>query len=342
MPAVQAPATVLVTGASGFIAVWVVKTLLDKGFNVRGTVRSSSKGDYLTKLFDSYGEKFTYVIVGDVSHEGAFDEAVKGVDAVIHTASPVSGNAHDPDELIRPAVDGTLNALKSVKKHGGSVRRVVITSSVVALMEPKNQFPAVYTETDWNNFVIEDVKTKGATADDKSKYCASKTLAERAAWDFVKDNTAGINFDIATILPSYVPAPAQLNYSTKFFFDAMQGEGLPQSKASAPFGDYVDVRDVAEMHVRALTEEAAGGERFICSGGVLSWQDVYDTLNSVEPPVPNVPRGHPGRTQPHPAICNADKARRFFGFEFTSLQKMAADTLRSLREREVVWGEGSE
>ncbi|KDQ17955.1 hypothetical protein BOTBODRAFT_29272 [Botryobasidium botryosum FD-172 SS1] len=344
MPAVQAPATVLVSGASGFIAAWIIKTLLDQGFDVRGTVRSSSKGDQLVKLFKDYGSKFSYVLVEDISLDGAFDEAVKGVDAIIHTASPFVGNAQEPDEWIKPAVDGTLNALKSAKEFGTSVKRVVITSSVAAVQQPKTEMPAIYTETDWNTSAVEEVKEKGAQAGHLVKYRASKVLAERAAWDFVEENKGEIGFDIATILPSFVfgpllhdvPSPAQLSVSPKMFYEAIRGQGYPQQRAS--FGiNYVDVRDVAELHVRALTNEAAGGERFICSAGSFSWQEAYNILNSAEPPISNVPKGNPAAQSIHQMIHSSDKARFLLGFEFTSVEKMTVDTLRSLREREAGW-----
>ncbi|KDQ17956.1 hypothetical protein BOTBODRAFT_29274 [Botryobasidium botryosum FD-172 SS1] len=349
MPAVQAPATALVTGASGFIAVWIVKTLLDEGFNVRGTVRSTSKGDYLANLFKEHGAKFSYVLVEDISHEGAFDEAVKGVDAVFHTASPLSGDAYEPDELIKPAIEGTLNALKSVKHHGPSVKRVVITGSVAALMEPKDQIPAIYTEADWNTFAIKEVQEKGVHADQELKYRASKVLAERAAWEFVEQNKSQIEFDITTILPSFVFGPilqevltlAQLNLSSKLFYNATRGEGLPKARALSPFGNYVDIRDVAKMHVHALVDEVAGGERFVCSAAPFCWQDIYNALNAVEPPISNIPKSDFTTKTVHPAINSSDKARAVFGFEFTSLQKTAADTLASLREREVVWAASS-
>lgn len=344
MPAVQAPATVLVSGASGFIAAWIIKTLLEQGFDVRGTVRSSSKGDHLVNLFKDYEAKFSYVLVEDISLDGAFDEAVKGIDAIIHTASPFGGNVQEPEELIKPAVDGTLNALKSAKQFGPSVKRVVITSSVAAIVQPKDEVPAIYTEVDWNTSAVEEVKAKGAQAGHLVKYRASKVLAERAAWDFVEENKGEIGFDIATILPSFVfgpllhdvPTPAQLNVSSKMFYDATRGQGYPQQRAI--YGvNYVDVRDVAKMHVRALTDEVAGGERFVCSAGSFSWQDAYNILNSVEPPISNIPKGDPAAKSVHQIIHNSDKARSILGFEFTSVEKMTVDTLKSLREREVGW-----
>ncbi|KDN49976.1 hypothetical protein RSAG8_01312, partial [Rhizoctonia solani AG-8 WAC10335] len=260
MTAIKAPATVLVTGASGFIAVWVVKTFLEAGYSVRGTVRSASKGDYLVNLFKSYGDKFQYVIVEDIVKEGAFDEAVKGVDAVAHTASPFHFHADDPETLIDPAVKGTIGVLASVHKYAPTVQRIVITSSVAAIMdsskpngtvftesdwntfspreiETKGKAAAggvlasvhkyaptvqrivitssvaaimdgskpsgtVFTESDWNTFSPREIETKGKAAAGGDKYRASKTLAEKAAWAFLEERQP--KYDIATINPPMV------------------------------------------------------------------------------------------------------------------------------------------
>ena len=137
MPAVQTPSTVLVTGASGFIAAWVVKSFLDQGFSVVGTVRSAAKGRYLEDMFRSeYAGKFRYTIVQDIAkvscscafhpssilplspQPGAFDEAVKNVDAVAHTASPFHLTGTKPSDYYDPALNGTLGVLRSVANHG--------------------------------------------------------------------------------------------------------------------------------------------------------------------------------------------------------------------------------
>ncbi|CUA68990.1 hypothetical protein RSOLAG22IIIB_13896 [Rhizoctonia solani] len=96
MPSIEAGETVLVTGASGFIAVWLCQHLLEAGYKVKGTVRSAAKGDYLVNLFKSYGDKFKYVVVEDIGKDGAFDEAVNGVGAIAHTASPFHFDSEDP------------------------------------------------------------------------------------------------------------------------------------------------------------------------------------------------------------------------------------------------------
>ncbi|CAE6467685.1 unnamed protein product [Rhizoctonia solani] len=209
MPPVEAPATILVTGASGFIAVWVCKALLDAGYTVRGTVRSKPKGDYLVELFKTYGDNFQYVIVEDIGKEsldGAFDEAVKGVDGIAHTASPFHLQADDPQGKIRrPAVKGTVGILESVDKYAPSVQRVVITSSAAAIVDSAKPIGSHYTEENWNEYSPKQVEEKGKDAAPIDKYRSSKVLAERAAWAYVESNKP--KWDIATLNPPMVFGP---------------------------------------------------------------------------------------------------------------------------------------
>ncbi|CAE6433013.1 unnamed protein product [Rhizoctonia solani] len=339
MTAIKTPATVLVTGASGFIAVWVVKTFLEAGYSVRGTVRSTSKGDYLVDLFKSYGDKFQYVIVEDIAKDGAFDEAVKGVDAVAHTASPFHFQADDPQTLIEPAVKGTIGILESVHKYAPTVQRIVITSSVAAIMDGSKPNGTVFTESDWNSFSLREVETKGKAAAGGDKYRASKTLAEQAAWKFLEDKQP--RFDIATINPPMVfgpilhqvSDPESLNTSVAMLYKILHTKesDLTKEVLLTANQNFVDVRDVALAHVRALEIPEAGGQRFITAGGTFCWQDTLDVLQ------PPNPRGVPG--QGKGLIHNrhdASKATKTLGINFKGLEETIRDTEEGLRQRG--WG----
>ncbi|GAB1519085.1 hypothetical protein RhiTH_002151 [Rhizoctonia solani] len=339
MTAIKAPATVLVTGASGFIAVWVVKTFLEEGYTVRGTVRSASKGDYLTDLFKNYGDKFQYVIVEDIAKEGAFDEAVKGVDAVAHTASPFHFQADDPQTLIEPAVKGTLGILASVHKYAPNVQRIVITSSVAAIMDGSKPSGTVFTEDNWNIFSLDEVETKGKAAAGGDNYRASKTLAEKAAWVFLEERKP--KFDIATINPPMVfgpilhqvSNPESLNTSVAMLYKILHTKEADLTKETLLSSNmnFVDVRDVALAHVRALENPEAGGQRFITSGGTLCWQDALDVL------APPHPRGTPGSGKGlvH-SRYDASKATSVLGIDFKGLEESVRDTEEGLRRRG--WG----
>ena len=236
MPAVTS-GKVLVTGANGYVAAWVLKDLLDNGFSVRGTVRSESKATHLREYFKAFGDKLEFVIVDDITQarnplwhptqerihrvdantvcvlqDGAFDEAVVGVDAIMHIASPVSANATDPEEMIRPAVRGTTSILDSALKHQDTVKRVLVMSSCAAVvslpLSGTQDKTMVLDEKDWNETSVQHVKEKGKNADSMHIYRASKVLAERAAWDlFEREKERGLVWDLITICAPWVFGP---------------------------------------------------------------------------------------------------------------------------------------
>ncbi|PWN50492.1 NAD(P)-binding protein [Violaceomyces palustris] len=348
MPAISTSSKVLVTGASGYIAVWVVLQLLERGYKVRGTVRSEDKGEYLKELFKEYGDGFEFVIAEDLEKEGAFDEAVKGVDAVLHTASPFHFNVEgDPlGKLINPAVNGTNNVLNSIHKHGDKVQRVVVTSSYAAILDSTKPVPQTFTEEDWNESSPANVEKLGNRQEGSDAYRASKTLAERAAWRFVKEK--GTRFDLVTINPPLVLGPAihevhspdKLNTSVANIWNLFHGS-KSDGDLPGPAGCFVDVRDVAWAHVESLSNQEAGGQRFGCSNGKWSWQDASDVL-SVYDRIPeewrkSVPVGKRGGGRE--VVQNdfdGSKATRVLGVKYHSLKdclEATADSLVDLEQR---------
>lgn len=317
MPAVSAPAKVLVTGASGFLGAHVVKALLDRGFAVRGTVRSTSKGEYLKKTF---GNKFEYAIVPDMEEPNAYDNAVPGVEAVVHTASVVKMTTEHPDVIIKPSVAGQVNILESVKAHGSSVKRVIITSSIAAI--------GGLTEDQWNQKVVDAVNEKGINAAPHEKYSASKMLAEKAAWDFVEANKGKLSFDVVAINPPWIFGPmlheGGANGSTQYLLGNVRAKKT-DAELIAKGGDYIDVRDVAGIDADLLSAEGAGGQRYIASAGPFAWQQILDILNE-QPAFPGVPKGTPGAT-PQSALPTPSHAKLL-----TLLGRSEGDLFRSLRE----------
>ncbi|KAK1235164.1 hypothetical protein PQX77_001621 [Marasmius sp. AFHP31] len=368
MPAIQSSAKslVLVTGATGFIAAWVVRNLLDRGFHVRGTVRSPSKGQELVTILEklpgySAGSeklsKLDFVVVEDIAKEGAFDDAVKGVDAVEHLASPFHMNADDPNELIEPAVKGTVGVLESVKKYGDKVKRVVITSSCTAISGSTYE-PAVFDEGDWNDESVRETEEQGKKAPGLTKYRASKTLAEKAVWSFVAENP-GLPWDVVTINPplvfgpstNYIPTPDKLGTSTTDWYKTVltykpDAAGKSAQALTFRMTCWVDVRDVAEAHVRALLKQEAGGNRIIVSAGDFNWQDWLDAANSLNPsPYTKHPlsRGTPGAgkdSQPQ-VVYKAEKAKQLLGisndenagYRYKTKEETARDTLAEFTAR---------
>jgi nucleoside-diphosphate-sugar epimerase len=191
---------VLVTGASGFLGTYVVQELLKRGYQVRAVVRDTAKGEYVQSKFP--GAK--YVIVKEMNEPGAYDEAVKGVDAVVHVASPLDvGNTGHPDEVIEPAVVGVENLLKAVSTAslGGNVKRFVQISSIAAIAGLPDGNPKTLTEEVWNDADVDKCYELGAPAPGPLKYIASKTKAERAFWKWFEEKR---DFDGVAILPGMV------------------------------------------------------------------------------------------------------------------------------------------
>jgi len=348
MPAIKPGSLVLVTGASGFIAAHVCSVLLTNGYKVRGTVRSTEKGEYLKNLFKGVGD-FEYVIVEDIANPASFDEAVQGVDGIAHTASPFHMNAKTPEELIDPAVKGTTGVLEAAQKYSHSLKRIVVTSSVAAVMSPEPKGPRhqggppyTFTEEDWNDYSPGVCQEKGNDAPPPDMYRASKTLAEQAAWKFVKENKT--SWDLATINPPLVLGPVihqcdstdKLNTSVAQFWAFIEGKKTEEDLKTST-GNWIDVRDVATAHFKALTMEEAGGERFIVSAGPFNGQDIVDIIHSFPgDKIPNVPVGKPGSGPEINKQANAHsgaKTTKVLGIEYITLQTSVEDMYKSLQER---------
>ena len=245
--------TVLVTGGSGFLGGWCVIELLRRGYSVRTTVRSLSREAQVRAAVGSAvdpGDRLT-VLAADLMSEEGWAEAVAGCDYVLHVASPFPPKQpKDPDELIVPAREGTLRVLRAGLDAG--VKRVVVTSSVAAVRLADGSEPRPLDERDWT-----DPDSPGLTP-----YVRSKTIAERAAWDLVRER--GEEDRLAVVNPGAIIGPVlndDLSYSLQSVQRLLEGvPGAPKLGFSV-----VDVRDVADLEIRAMTAPEAGGERFIAA-----------------------------------------------------------------------------
>lgn len=263
---------VCVTGATGFIATHIVRKLLSDGYAVRGTVRDTWKAWHLINL--PHATERLELKKANLRKPGSFDDAVADCDAVIHCASPFFFHGvTDPDkQLLEPAVGGTLNVLESCAKQS-SVKRVVVTSSIAAVAYKDVGADHVFTADDWSD---EDLLRRR-----ENWYMLSKTLAERAAWDFVQDNNTG--FDMVSINPTLVTGPMLqpvLNTSTEVVLKFLNGRKKSIPKTTFQF---VDVRDVASAHVKALTSDAASGKRYLAVGGCVPTSDLVEMLGRLAP-----------------------------------------------------------
>jgi dihydroflavonol-4-reductase len=248
---------VLVTGGSGFVAMHVMLQLLEAGHDVRATLRSTAKEAGVRSALQSAGcsrlGKLEFVIADLLSDDG-WDEAVAGCEYVQHVASPYSAsNPKDENELIKPALEGTLRVLRAARRAG--VRRVVYTSSFAAIGYGHPDRAQPLTEEDWSNLNGPDIQA----------YEKSKTFAERAAWDFIA--AEGNGMELAVVNPSGIFGPA-LSSDFAVSIDAV----LNMLKGKMPavpklFLGVVDVRDLADLHLRAMTDPAAAGQRFLGVAG---------------------------------------------------------------------------
>ncbi|TBU34313.1 NAD(P)-binding protein [Dichomitus squalens] len=274
---------VLVTGANGFIAGWIIKDLLEQGFIVRGTVRSLEKAEGLRKALSAHGDRLEIFVVEDIAESGAFDKAVEGIDAIVHAASPVHVLANDPEELIRPALQGTTSILRSASQPDSTVKRIVVISSLAAIVDISAPTPVTFTEANWNEHDVAEVRDKGAAAAQSAKYRASKALAERAAWDLFREgrDKGTIGWDLVTLCPPWVfgpvlgvQSPNDLHSSVKTWYEiAVKEEGEIPAWSKA---NWVDVRDFAAATRLAITKPEAGGERFVVCTAPFDWgQWVY-------------------------------------------------------------------
>lgn len=253
---------VLVTGANGYVASWLVKYLLDDGFSVRATVRdktNTKKVGHLNKLAESHPGKLT-LHNADLLNDGSFDEAMQGCELVFHTASPfiVRGLSDPQKELIEPALKGTRNVLDAVNRNA-SVKRVVLTSSVVAIysdnVETLGKAEGRFSEDDWNQ----------TSSVNHQPYNYSKTLAEKEAWKIVK---AQNRWDLVVMNPGMVlgPSLAQASDSTSLSTILEIMDGTLRSGAPNLRLPIVDVRDVAKAHINGAMKETANGRHVLVSG----------------------------------------------------------------------------
>ncbi len=264
---------VLVTGGSGFIGSYCIAYLLQAGYRVKTTVRSLSRANEVREMLHRAGAPGIEGVVfteADLTKDDGWAEAVQGADYVLHVASPFPiGEPNDENELITPAREGTLRVLKAARDAG--VKRVVLTSSFAAVGYGREIGNHVFTEEDWS-----DINAPVGA------YIKSKTVAERAAWDFMERE--GGSMELSVVNPVGVFGPvlgSDVSSSIKYLIGTVNGS-ITESPAFT-FG-IVDVRDVAAMHITAMTHPEAKGERFIATAeGVMSLYDIAEVVRKERP-----------------------------------------------------------
>lgn len=336
---------VLVSGGSGYIAGYCIAQLIREGWRVRTTLRSLARAEEvrgsLAGLVDT-GDRLTFM-AADLNADAGWTEAAAGCEFVLHVASPLpSTKPGSDDDLVRPARDGALRVLAAARAAG--VKRVVMTASTAAIAYGRGGRSTPFTEADWSD---------ETNRSDTSAYERSKTIAERAAWAWMKEK--GGPLELVTINPGAVLGPvlgrdysASIDIVKKLIDGSVPG--LPR------FGwPLADVRDIADLHVRAMTNPAAAGQRFIGAGPFYWMADIARSLRAQRP---GLARRIPTRRLPDwllkglalfdPVIrerlfelgkerpVSADKAKTMLGWSPRSNDQMIVDTADSLVAHKIV------
>ncbi|WP_405926902.1 NAD-dependent epimerase/dehydratase family protein [Streptomyces sp. NBC_00035] len=335
--------TVLVTGGTGFVAGWCIVELLRQGYEVRTTVRSTSRREAVLAAVSTEvdpADRLSFAVADLTSDEG-WAAAVAGCGHVLHVASPLGADApKDPDALVVPARDGALRVLRAATDAG--VRRVVMTSACAAATPPLAGPDTISDETRWTD-----------TADPTlTAYRKSKAVAEQAAWQYMRDH--GGPTALATVLPGAVFGPL-LDAANRGSVQVIERllRGQPPGTPRIGF-EVVDVRDLADIHVRAMTSPAAAGERFIAAGEFLWMAEIAQELRAAlgdaagKVPTRKLPgfamrllaRFDPGVRAVVPYLGrrhlhSADKARRMLAWQPRPAAETVTDCARSLAAHQV-------
>ncbi|GAB2229254.1 hypothetical protein Droror1_Dr00023392 [Drosera rotundifolia] len=295
---------VCVTGANGYIASWIVKLLLLRGYTVNATVRDlndTKKTEYLLALEGA--KEQLHLFEANLLEDGSFDSAIEGCEGVLHVASPCMQQAEDPQaEIIDPAVKGTLNVLSSCAKVP-TVQRVVVTSSMAAVIcNPKSQIPGVIIDETW----FSDIEMMKHI---KAGYPLAKTLAEDAAWKFAKEKA----IDLVVVHP----------------FATIGAKTYPNSL----YG-WIHVKDVANAHIRAFEDPSANG-RYCLAESVVPFSEIVKILRELFPELQLPDKCADDKRFPASYEVSKEKAKGL-GLEFLPLEVSLKETIESLVEKNFI------
>lgn len=302
----------LVTGANSFVAAHIIVELITKGHTVTGVLRRSFAGEKLLAEHPEWKGKFDYVVVEDYAKMDAFDAIFQATqyDHIVHTAAPMPGGSTiDFDKhFLRPGIDGSLTLLDGANKYAPTLKSIAITGSInsvtgtihsIMARSPEENMAKEYTNDLWNDITPESARESGSQY---IMYCSSKKETELAVWEWMQTKKPNFSVRVALILivgmilaknhwlkvtmflPSLIfgppPSLKQLNFSIGFFYNFFNGtfEELPNTYAAGLFPSYIDVRDLAAAHVRALTSPGAANKRFLVGGAQLTSSLILNTL----------------------------------------------------------------
>ncbi|KAH8646163.1 hypothetical protein BX600DRAFT_477217 [Xylariales sp. PMI_506] len=337
----------LVTGANSFVGVHVIKTLLEAGHKVTGSVRRASLGDDVLAVHPEWKDKLDFVVVTDYGAPGAWDTIFEeqDFDYIIHVAAPMYGDESLTDydrDWLKPAVEGELSLLRSAKAFAKSLKHIAVTGSINAVSAGDDLNDRVLTDDSWIKVTQDDAR---AANHPFYSYCSSKKESELAIWDFVK--TQKPHFGVTVFLPALIfgppiqplrkPVSKGINFSNDLFHSLWDG-----SNATVPatmFPSYIDVRDLAAAHVKALTAPGARDKRFLVGGFAFTNTAMAKSIRALaergELPAEILEKlaadsGEDQKT-PVPKI-NAEAATEALGLTFRTLDETVRDTAKRILE----------
>jgi nucleoside-diphosphate-sugar epimerase len=334
------PDLVFITGGSGHIGSRIIIDALQAGYSIRAAVRSQEKANRILAIPSikslNVGNKLDFVIVPDLLVDGAYDEAIKGATHIIHVASPIT-DAHKEgesyqDTFIAPAIKGTLNILEAAKKTP-SVRRIVITSSIVAILSWKdftsgNTSGAPFTEASRTTFLPEPY------ADRFEAYSASKVAALNETEKWLANEKASIGFDVVHIFPGFVIGRDETVTDAA---DALRGTNLvvlgPVTGAQSSYtpGAAVHLRDVSLAHVKSLDASVPGNQGYLLIAGGLGgtrWEDVFDVVKRYFPDaVEDGTLANNGTIVSVPEKIDASASEKALGLKYLGFEEQVRDVV---------------
>ncbi|CCH60144.1 hypothetical protein TBLA_0C03410 [Henningerozyma blattae CBS 6284] len=339
---------VLITGANGYIAEYIIDHLLQENYVVIGTVRNKSKADKIMKLFN-YSPDLKIVVIPDLTIPHVFRDIFiqyqNQIEYVIHTAGPLGFDyTNIYEEVIRPSVEGTLNLMRDISRYGGeSIKKFILTSSSSAIEHPDGYVnnKSIHTEETWPS-ITQSEGCKNAV----NGYYASKTFAEKEAWNFYKQGNLK-NCKMCSINPDYVMGPRlfdeevvdvnSLNYSLQVINEFMD-VGLDYKIDDRPMGRCIDVRDVTRAHIMAMENDSFIDKRIVLSNEIFSepliLQYLYDEIPELHGKIPNpsktIIQKSPKSDENRVVDVDYSKSAKLLNFQYIPLRQSVADTGKQL------------
>ncbi|KAL5320146.1 hypothetical protein ACEPPN_010947 [Leptodophora sp. 'Broadleaf-Isolate-01'] len=321
---------IFITGATGFIGSTTAKKALEKGYKLRISVRKEAQIEKVRAILGDFKERLDFVVVSDITNSKAFAGKLNDVDYVLHMASPLPGPRINKAEYFGPSVDGTTAILAEAAKVS-SIKKVVITSSIAALMPMAGPTARKITDKDDQDLVVDkEADFSGKTDEETSTqlYHASKILSNQASWRFMKENSP--NFVLIALRPSFVyghnltqtTAQEISGCTNAILWGAIMAENM------ASILSYVHIGDVADAHIRSLDPKIKESTSYVITAPAQSWDDV---LEVVKRDYPNVPYKLKPGVQTINFTSSTQKAEKELGMKWTSIK----DTVHEVMDQQL-------